>query len=306
MPVPRSALSLTALAMVSPAAPAQPLATAAGGLVAPSPEAAGATPAPGGYTALLQTADELVREVATLRGLPAKTAVARGVLSREKIVEKLRARIEKSTRPGGSSRVGVLKRLGLLPGDMNYEKTLFELLADRVAGFYDPPKPHALHRRLAADADAAAGAGARDPACAGTSISICKKYSAHSREGAMRSLPLGGRRRRRYGRHVGAPRPAPAPIAARAVGNSKLGKQMMYLTMGLRRHFRRLPWRCARPWSSPTPPVWTSSSPSRRRGWGRVNELFRDPPDSTEQIIHRKIQLARVRCALWLPPPPTR
>lgn len=32
----------------------------------------------------------------------------------------------------------MLKRMGLLPVDADYEKLLFELLSEQVAGFYDP------------------------------------------------------------------------------------------------------------------------------------------------------------------------
>ena len=299
MPVPRSALSLTALAMVSLAAPAQPLATAAGGPVAPpATEAAGAT-AGGGHTALLQTADELVREVATLRGLPAKTAVARGVLSREKIVEKLRARIEKEYSPEEVRREsGVLKRLGLLPEDMNYEKTLFELLADQVAGFYDPPsRTLYIADWLPMQMQRPALAHEIQHALQDQYFDL-QKYSAPLKEEGdaqlARSAVVEG-----DGTAVmlELPPPGARPDSSRAPSViAKLGKQMMYLTMGATPAFQKAPLAMREtlvfPYAAGLEFVITHRGDA---GWGRVNELFRDPPDSTEQVIHPEKYSSRER-----------
>ena len=89
--------------------------------------------------ALLAAADEIARQVAGLRGLKLKAPLQRGVLSRAQIGAKLQARIGKEYTPEevrAESRV--LKRLGLLPADVDYEKMLLDLLMEQVAGFYDP------------------------------------------------------------------------------------------------------------------------------------------------------------------------
>ena len=242
------------------------------------------------HSALLQTADELVREVASLRGLPPKTTIARGVLSREQIVEKQRTRIAKHLTPEDIRReAGVLKRMGLLPADMNYEKTVFDLFADQVAGFYDPPtrtlyiadwlpvhmqRPalaheiqHALQDQyfdlqkfagpLKEEGDASL---ARSAIAEGDGIAV------------MLELPAKGAR----------------PDAARSpVVLAKLGKQMMYLTMGATPSFQKAPAVLREtlvfPYASGLEFV---GSIRAEGGWARVNDLFRDPPDSTEQIIH--------------------
>lgn len=253
---------------------------------AAAPSGAAAT----AHTALLQSADELVREVANLRGLPPKTTIARGVLSREQIVEKQRARVAKQLTPEDIRReAGVLKRMGLIPPEMNYEKTVFELFADQVAGFYDPPtrtlyiadwlpvqlqRPalaheiqHALQDQyfdlqkfaepIKEEGDASL---ARSAIVEGDGIAV------------MLELPAKGAR----------PDVARSPAVL-----AKLGKQMMYLTMGATPSFQKAPAALREtlvfPYAAGLEFVGTYRSEG---GWARVNELFRDPPESTEQILH--------------------
>ncbi|MCU1279846.1 MAG: hypothetical protein JWM53_3392 [bacterium] len=89
--------------------------------------------------ALLAAADEIARQVAGLRGLSLKAPLQRGVLSRDEIGAKLKDRIGKEyTADEIRQEARVLKRLGLLPADVDYEKLLLDLLMEQVAGFYDP------------------------------------------------------------------------------------------------------------------------------------------------------------------------
>jgi hypothetical protein len=89
--------------------------------------------------ALLAAADEIARQVAGLRGLALKAPLQRGVLSRDEIGAKLKDRIDKEyTAEEVRTEARVLKRLGLLPADVDYEKLLLDLLMEQVAGFYDP------------------------------------------------------------------------------------------------------------------------------------------------------------------------
>jgi hypothetical protein len=105
---------------------------------------AGAKPAPKATPkapkdALLAAADEIARQVAGLRGLQLKAPLQRGVLSRDEIGAKLKDRIGKEYTPEEvRTEARVLKRLGLLPADVDYEKLLLDLLMEQVAGFYDP------------------------------------------------------------------------------------------------------------------------------------------------------------------------
>jgi hypothetical protein len=90
-------------------------------------------------TALLAAADDITRQVAALRGLQPKAALQRGVLTRAEIGAKLKERLDKEYTPEEvKSEARVLKRLGLLPADADYGKMLLDLLMEQVAGFYDP------------------------------------------------------------------------------------------------------------------------------------------------------------------------
>jgi hypothetical protein len=102
----------------------------------PAPAATTATPP---KEALVAAADEIVRQVSALRGLKVKTTLSRGVLSRDAIGQKLKERLAKEYTPVEvKNEARVLKRLGLLPADADYEKLILDLLMEQVAGFYDP------------------------------------------------------------------------------------------------------------------------------------------------------------------------
>lgn len=108
------------------------------GLLAARPAAAQATAGPS-TSALMAATDDILRQVQALRGLRAKSMVARGVLSRPQISEKLRAHLDEEYTPAEvDAETRVLRRLGLLPAGLDYGKLLVELLVEQVAGFYDP------------------------------------------------------------------------------------------------------------------------------------------------------------------------
>ena len=88
---------------------------------------------------LMSAVDDIARQVAALRELPQKQQLKRGVLSRDEIGQRLKERLGKEYAPDEvRAEALVLKRLGLLPPDADYEKLLLDLLMEQVAGFYDP------------------------------------------------------------------------------------------------------------------------------------------------------------------------
>ncbi|MEO6952527.1 MAG: hypothetical protein ABI321_11985 [Polyangia bacterium] len=88
---------------------------------------------------LTSAADEILRQVVAVRGLSSRSKVQRGVLSRAQIGEKLRARVdEEYTVAEVSAETRVLGRLGLVPVGLDYKRLLIDLLMEQVAGFYDP------------------------------------------------------------------------------------------------------------------------------------------------------------------------
>ena len=88
---------------------------------------------------LLKKADVIAQRVVKLRGLQQKRPIARGVMQKDEIRQRLLKRIdEEYTADELAAEELALKRLGLLPEDTNYKKLVIELLTDQIAGFYDP------------------------------------------------------------------------------------------------------------------------------------------------------------------------
>ncbi len=87
---------------------------------------------------LLAVADELIPVVARLRGLEPKGPIAKGVKSREEISRMIGEEVNRQTEPGEVKTEGlVLKKLGLIPQDLDYEAFSIKLLTEQVGGFYD-------------------------------------------------------------------------------------------------------------------------------------------------------------------------
>src|SRR5436309_3154003 len=88
---------------------------------------------------LLADADRITRQVETLRGLSAKHAIVKGVVTRQQVKARMTQRIRELYRPDEVRAEGrILERLGLLPEGTDYEGTITALLMEQVAGFYDP------------------------------------------------------------------------------------------------------------------------------------------------------------------------
>lgn len=115
----------------------------------PAPVSADAGPREGATARRLSAlADELAGRMATVRNLPVLRPIARGVMSREAVVERLRRRTRQEYPPGELDLEGAsLERLGLIPAGTDYERTMFDLLDEQVLGFYDPDE----HRLYIAD-----------------------------------------------------------------------------------------------------------------------------------------------------------
>ena len=97
-----------------------------------------AVPAPARQP-LLALADRVLSELSRLRSLPALRPIQRGVMSRDAILARLRERVRQELPPGAiQNEERFLKRFGLIPATMAYEREMFLLLSEQVAGFYDP------------------------------------------------------------------------------------------------------------------------------------------------------------------------
>jgi hypothetical protein len=240
--------------------------------------------------ALLAAADEIARQVAGLRGLQLKAPLQRGVLTRDEIGAKLKDRIGKEYTPEEvRTEARVLKRLGLLPADVDYEKLLLDLLMEQVAGFYDPfagklyiadwlplemQRPalaheieHALqdqHFDLKKFATPIKDDGDRQ---LGHSALVEGDATAVMLEFQAQSLGL-------------PPDQLPELIA-------QMGKQLLSGSFGNTPQFDKAP-----PFVRETLmfPYLTGllfvESVRRSSPWSKVDEIFKSPPESTEQVMH--------------------
>src|SRR5262249_41359563 len=89
--------------------------------------------------ALIDQTDAIAQTVSGLRGLPVRKRNTRGVMSQDEIQTGLIARVEQDYGPGElAAEEKALKRLRLLPAEMDYRKEILALLTEQIAGFYDP------------------------------------------------------------------------------------------------------------------------------------------------------------------------
>jgi hypothetical protein len=89
--------------------------------------------------ALLAKTDEIAATVIKMRGLPLKKPLARGLMSRDEILKRVTLLMDQEYAPGELvAEERTLKRLGLVPKDADLRKMFLELLVEQIAGFYDP------------------------------------------------------------------------------------------------------------------------------------------------------------------------
>lgn len=276
----------------------------AGRATGDSPEPARSEEPPAAATSrsqllLLQAADEITRQVSTLRGLPIKAPVQRGVLTRAEIGQRLRERIAKDY-SAEEVRIesGVFKRMGLLPEAADYEKLVFDLLTEQVAGFYDPYKKTLyIADWLPLEMQRPALAHEIEHALQDQHFDL-KKLSAPLKEDGDRQLA-------RSALVEGDGTAVMLEFAARGMGVdtskmpevlSRLGRQMMQLSMSTTPALQKAPAVLRESLVFPYAAGLEFITALRKdQPWRRIDEVFRDPPDSTEQVIHPDKYLQRER-----------
>jgi len=250
---------------------------------------------PAQVRALLTLADRVVVEVGELRGLPAKTRVARGALSRAQLGERIRARVREEYTPAEVRAEGLLwLRLGLVPVGTRYGDLVFALLEEQVAGYYDT-----RDRRLFL-------ASWLGPDLQAPTL-------AHEIEHALQDQHFGLGERLRALRDDADAR---AALSALAEGDG-VAVMIDYLARGTGRDFTTMPDLAerlrAQSAGDADQPVLASSPRALREtllfpyvagvsfvrtlkvrgGWRAVDDAFRDPPASTEQVLHPERYLRR-------------
>ncbi len=269
---------------------------------APDGPGHGSPPDANGIAALLAAADDITHQVAGLRGLQPKRPIERGVLSRDEIGARLRERIAKEYTPDEIRvEARVLKRLGLLPPDADYQQLLLDLLMEQVAGFYDP-----FARKLyIAD---------------WLGLELQRPALAHEIEHALQdqhfdlkafATPIkddGDRQLARSALVEGDGTAAMLEFFAQSLGmdvgriatlGDSLGKQLAAGMVSQSPVFTRAP-RFLR--ETLLFPYFAGLNfvLALRKGqpWTKVDEAFRAPPDSTEQVLHPEKYFVRDRPAM--------
>jgi hypothetical protein len=92
-----------------------------------------------GTSDLLKISAEMTQTVVRLRGLDPKSPIKQGVKNKAEISQFLNERIQEEYGKKDLGNEGrMLKRLGLIPADIDYKEFALKLLNEQVGGFYDP------------------------------------------------------------------------------------------------------------------------------------------------------------------------
>jgi hypothetical protein len=233
---------------------------------------------------LLVLAAQITARVREVRGLAPRGPIASGALAREAIVARLRERVAEEYAPGELAREGLLYRgLGLWNDPRDYADTTFALLEEQVAGFYDPSRKrlhvaswlspftqgptlaheitHALqdqHFDIARFTTHRQGDGDRQLAA----------MSVVEGDATLAMLAFTSGRR-------GLVRVAEATLATMPRGGSggeRIESAPVFLRESLVFPYREGLRVCTRAYA--------------RGGWEAINAMLRDPPTSSEQILH--------------------
>jgi hypothetical protein len=89
--------------------------------------------------ALLAETDDLTQTVAALRGLKLKKTFGRGILDKEQVKARVLQKLaEEYTDEEVAAEGRAYQALGLLPADLDYRGLIVDLFSEQIAGFYDP------------------------------------------------------------------------------------------------------------------------------------------------------------------------
>ena len=114
--------------------------------------------------------DRSLQELTGISGLKAKKRIHYDLITRDKVNEFLKDRVKESVKPEESrAEEMTLKKLGFVPADFNLEKSTVDLLTEQAAAFYDYHKKKLFLTDWAPSANAGVGAGARAGARPGRS-----------------------------------------------------------------------------------------------------------------------------------------
>lgn len=100
---------------------------------------ADATPAQSDLAALLTATDDVAAKVSKLRGLPIRRPIDRGVMGKPDVTRRLIERLAEEYSDTELVEEGrAFTRLGLLAAGTDYKQLVLDLLTEQIGGFYDP------------------------------------------------------------------------------------------------------------------------------------------------------------------------
>ncbi|MCB9564640.1 MAG: hypothetical protein H6708_30005 [Kofleriaceae bacterium] len=252
--------------------------------------------------ALVARTDDIAKEVAGLRGLKVKQSIKRDVMSVAALRERLVTALDEDTAPERRAAEQLtLKRWGLVAPGVDIQQVLLDVLTEQIAGFYDP-KTETLYIPQRDGADSAGDAGWADA------------LMAHEIVHALQD------------QHFDLERYADVPENE---GDAQLARQAVVEGDGMVSMIELMLARqgLSAPWGMPDAVAMLTKSMEgggggddqlskaplvvrellmfpyarglqfiaalRARGaWTKVDQVFAQPPESTEQILHPELYLA--------------
>lgn len=238
--------------------------------------------------AIVAATDEVLRETSEIRQLPVRRSVRSGAQSRAEIERTIIHNLDEDTTPAEMRSAELaLKKFGLAPPGFQLRSFLISLLAEQVAGYYEP-KTGEFHLADWIDLDGQ------------------KPVMAHELAHALQDQHFNLRRFERWPRGD-----SDAELAAQALveGDATLAMSFYVVqnplrALALRKSLAQMGDSSKQIDQAPRAlretllfpyeqgMVW-SLQLFRQGGWARLSQAFTDLPQSTEQILHAEKYLAR-------------
>jgi hypothetical protein len=252
---------------------------------------------PGWTQALLARADDVAKEVATVRGLKQKRRIKRDVVDETELRRRL---VERATRAHNAAELAAeeraFKRWGLLPPTADYAKLLVDVLTEQIAGFYDPETATLYIAQKTLDATSGADAAERadmllaheiDHALQDQHFDLDKFTDLPATEGdallARRALVEGDGLvlmiellLRRKGTAAPWGDPMVSSLMQRALDMTTSPNRLSSAPLRVREALL-FPYRAG---------LGFVADVRRRQPWTAVDAVFRRPPASTEHVLH--------------------
>lgn len=238
--------------------------------------------------AIVAATDEVLRETSEIRQLPVRRSVRSGAQSRAEIERMIIHNLDEDTTPAEMRSAELaLKKFGLAPPGFQLRAFLISLLAEQVAGYYEP-KTGEFHLADWIDLDGQ------------------KPVMAHELAHALQDQHFNLRRFERWPRGD-----SDAELAAQALveGDATLAMSFYVVhnplrALELRKSLEQMGGSSKQIDQAPRALRETLLFPYeqgmvwalhlfRQGGWARISQAFTDLPQSTEQILHAEKYLAR-------------